>query len=140
MPRRPFHWRVHKHCVHTYSNDQLGLAERDEGTYYPVFMHLWATNLPGLRSDAAQTRRLFTSGNEERPHAPTAPEPSRSKQCGFCNMYSHSGKVAIRVIHTSKPFPMMCFSEVLPKESQVPDCSKKVLLPQCASPLVSVIV
>ena len=64
MPRRPFHWFVNRHGVHTFSNDQLGLNERDEGTHYPVFMHLWATNLPGgtqsaLRSDAAQSRRLL---------------------------------------------------------------------------------
>ena len=63
MPRRPFHWLINKHVVHTFANDQLGLKERDESTHYPVFMHLWATNLPGgtqaaLRSDAAQSRRL----------------------------------------------------------------------------------
>ena len=59
--------------VHTFSNDQLGLNERDEGTHYPVFMHLWATNLPGgtraaLRSDAAQSRRLLkaTTKNERK--------------------------------------------------------------------------
>ena len=56
------HWFVNKHGVHTFSNDQLGLNERDESTHYPVFMHLWATHLPGgtrasLRSDAAQVRR-----------------------------------------------------------------------------------
>ena len=62
MARDSCAWRVHKHGVHTFSDDQLGLAESDEGTHYPVFMHLWATNLPGgsravLRSDAAQWRR-----------------------------------------------------------------------------------
>ena len=64
MPRRPFHWRIHKHGVHTSSNDQLGLAWRDEGTHHPVFMHLLATNLTSgtlavLRSDAAQTQLLL---------------------------------------------------------------------------------
>ena len=64
MPRRPFHWFVNKHGVHTFSNDQLGLNERDESTHNPVFMHLWATYLPGgtraaLRSDTAQSRRLL---------------------------------------------------------------------------------
>ena len=27
MPRRPFHWHVNKHGVHTFTNEQLGLAE-----------------------------------------------------------------------------------------------------------------
>ena len=73
MPRRPFHWVVKKHGVHTFSNDQLGLNERDESTHYPVFLHLWATYLPGgtraaLRSDAAQSRRLLkaTTKNERK--------------------------------------------------------------------------
>ena len=30
MPRRPFHWRIHKHAVDTFSNHQLGLAEKRE--------------------------------------------------------------------------------------------------------------
>ena len=69
MPRRPFHWFVNKHGVHTFSNDQLGLNERDESTHYPVFMHLWATYLPGgtraaLRSDAAQSRRLLKAATK----------------------------------------------------------------------------
>ena len=50
MPRRPFHWFVNKHGVHTFSNDQLGLNERDESTQYPVFTHLWATHLPAARA------------------------------------------------------------------------------------------
>ena len=73
MPRRPFHWLVNKHEVHTCSNDQLGLNERDECTNYPVFIHLWATYLPGgtraaLRSDAAKARRLWkaTTKNERK--------------------------------------------------------------------------
>ena len=73
MPRRPFHWVVNKHGAHTFSNDQLGLNERDESTHYPVFMHLWSTYLPGgtpaaLRSDAAQARRLLkaTTKNERK--------------------------------------------------------------------------
>ena len=62
MPKRPFYWFVENHGSHTFKNAQLGLNERDEGTHYPVFMHLWATRLPGgtrasLRSDAAQARR-----------------------------------------------------------------------------------
>ena len=36
MPRRPFHWLINKHGVHTFDNEQLGLNERDEGTHYPV--------------------------------------------------------------------------------------------------------
>ena len=40
MLRHPFHWRVHKHGAHTFSNDQLGLAKRDTGTHHPVLMHL----------------------------------------------------------------------------------------------------
>ena len=65
-PRRPFHWHVNKHGVHTFTNEQLGLAERKEGTHHPVFLHLWATNLSGgnravLRSDAPQTRRIVTT-------------------------------------------------------------------------------
>ena len=40
-------------------------------------------------------------------------------QSGFCNKYLLSGKVAIRLIHTSSLSPMMLFSEVLPKVSQV---------------------
>ena len=73
MPRRPFHWFVNKHGVHTFSNDKLGLDERDESTHNPVFMHLWATYLPSgtrvvLRSDAAQSRRLLmaTTKNERK--------------------------------------------------------------------------
>ena len=75
MPRRPFHWFVNKHGVHTFSDDQLGLNERDESTHYPVFMHLWATNLLGgtraaLRSDAAQAKRLLKAAtkNERKRH------------------------------------------------------------------------
>ena len=69
MPRRPFHWLVNKRGFHTFDNEQLGLNERDEGTHYPVFMHLWATNLPGgtraaLRSDAAQTRHLLKAATK----------------------------------------------------------------------------
>ena len=69
LPRRPCHWRIHKHGVHTFTNDQLGLAERDEGTHHMVFTHLRATNLPGgigavLRSDAAQTRRLHKAASK----------------------------------------------------------------------------
>ena len=60
MPRRPFHWLINKHGVHTFSNDQLGLHERDEGTHYPVFMHLWATNLPG-GTPSGRTKRRSTS-------------------------------------------------------------------------------
>ena len=64
MPRRPFHRFVSEHGVHTFANEQLGLTERDESTHHPVFMHLWATNLPRgtravPRSDAAQTWRLL---------------------------------------------------------------------------------
>ena len=73
MPRRQFHWFVNKHGVHTFSNDQLGLHESDKCTHYPVFMHLWATYLPGgtraaLRSNAAQARRLLkaTTKNERK--------------------------------------------------------------------------
>ena len=49
-------------CIYPVANKQLGLNERDESTHYQVFMHLWATHLPGgtrvsLRSDAAQVRR-----------------------------------------------------------------------------------
>ena len=71
MLRRPFHRFVNKHGVHTFSNDQLGLNEGDESTHYPVFMHLWATYLPGgtravPRSDAAQARRLSTTKNERK--------------------------------------------------------------------------
>ena len=69
MPRRPFHWRVHKYGVHIFANEQVGLAERDEGTHDLVFMHLWATTLPGgnravLRSDAAQSRRLLQAATK----------------------------------------------------------------------------
>ena len=69
MPRRPFHWFVNKHGVHTFYNDKLGLYERDERTHYPVFMHLWATYLPSgtraaLRSDAAQSRRLLKAATK----------------------------------------------------------------------------
>ena len=35
MPRRPFYWLINKHGVHTFSNDPLGLNERDE---YLTFM------------------------------------------------------------------------------------------------------
>ena len=70
MPRRPYHWLVNKHGAHTFSNDQSGLNERDESTHYPVFMHLWATNILGgtraaQRSDAAQSETSPESGNEE---------------------------------------------------------------------------
>ena len=63
MPQRPFYWYVKNHGIHTFENAQLGLNERDESTHYSVFMHLWATHLPGgtraaLRSDAAQSRRI----------------------------------------------------------------------------------
>ena len=69
MPGRPLHWFVNEHGVHTFSNDQLGLKERDESTHYPVFMHLWATNILGgtgaaLRSDAAQSRRLLKAATK----------------------------------------------------------------------------
>ena len=73
MSRRPLHWLIKKHGLHTFANEQLGLTERDESTHYPVFMHLWATYLPGgtraaLRSDAAQSRRLLktTTKNERK--------------------------------------------------------------------------
>ena len=73
MPRRPFSWLIKKHGLYTFANEQLGLTERDESTHYPVFMHLWATYLPGgtraaLRSDAAQSRRLLkaTTKNERK--------------------------------------------------------------------------
>ena len=72
IPRRHFHWIIKKHGVHTFANKQLGLNERDESTHYPVFMHLWATHLPGgtrasLRSDAARARRaLRATGKNER--------------------------------------------------------------------------
>ena len=73
MPRRPFHWLINKHGVHTFAHEQLGLTVRDESTHYPVFMHLWATYLLGgtraaLRSDAAQARRLLkaTTKNERK--------------------------------------------------------------------------
>ena len=29
MPRRPFHWVINKHGVHTFANEQLGLTERE---------------------------------------------------------------------------------------------------------------
>ena len=101
MPRRPFHWFVNKHGVHTFSNDQLGLKERDESTHYPVFMHLWATNLPGgtraaLRSDAAQSRRRWkaaTKNDRKRQRR------LNQNQSGHCNRYRHSGTVAIHTIH-----------------------------------------
>ena len=72
MPQRPLYWFVNKHGVHTFSNDQLGLNERDESTHYPVFMHLWTTHLldgtrASLRSDAAQVRRnLWAAGKNVR--------------------------------------------------------------------------
>ena len=69
MPRRTLHWLINKHGVHTFANEQFGLTDRDEGTHYPVFMHLWATNHLGgtraaLRSDAAQTRRLLKAATK----------------------------------------------------------------------------
>ena len=69
MPSRPFHWLINKHGVHTIANEQLGLTERDESTHYPVFMHLWATYLPGgtraaLRSDAAQSRLFLKAATK----------------------------------------------------------------------------
>ena len=73
MPRRPFSWLIKQHGLYTFADKQLGLTERDESTHYPVFMHLWATYLPGctraaLRSDAAQSRRLLkaTPKNERK--------------------------------------------------------------------------
>ena len=62
MPQRPFYCLSKTTGFTRSKNAQLGLNERDESTHYPVFMHLWATHLPGgtrasLRSDAAQARR-----------------------------------------------------------------------------------
>ena len=69
MPKHPFYWFVKEHGIHTFKNVQLGFNERDEGTHYPVLMHLWATHLPGgtraaLRSDAAQERRLLKAATK----------------------------------------------------------------------------
>ena len=113
MPRRTFHWLVNKHGIHTFSNDRLGLNERDESTHDPVFMHLWATYLLGgtraaLRSDAAQSRRLLNAVTKNDRKRQRRLKPSCREQSGRCNKYRHSGTVAI---HT-----------VLPKEAQVPDC------------------
>ena len=74
MPSGPHHHtHGHQGLDRTVSNDQLGLTERDESTHYPVFMHLWAINLPSgiravLRSDAAQSRWLLkaTTKNERK--------------------------------------------------------------------------
>ena len=44
VPRRPFQWLINKHGVHTFSNDQLGLNERDESTHYSLYASLG--NLP----------------------------------------------------------------------------------------------
>ena len=85
MPRRPFHWFVNKQGVHTFSNDQLFLNERGENTHYPVFMHLWATYLPGgtraaLRSDAAQSRRLWKAATKnDRKRQRRLNQPAASK-------------------------------------------------------------
>ena len=68
MPRRPFHWLINKHGVHTFANEQLGLTERDESTHYPVFMHLWATYLPAAPErpfEATQPNR-DVSGKRQR--------------------------------------------------------------------------
>ena len=96
MPRRPFHWFVNKHGVHAFSNDQLGLNERDESTHHPVFMHFWASGTTKRRSSIETS---LESGNEERPQASTAPEPSCREQSGRCNKYRNSGTVAIHTIH-----------------------------------------
>ena len=113
MPRRPYHWFVNKHGVHTFANEQLGLTERDESTHYPVFMHLWATNLPRgtrvvPRSDAAQTRRLLKATTKERAQAPTELGPHRFQRGGPCSKYCLSGKAADRLTHAPS-LPIRCF-------------------------------
>ena len=115
MPCRSCHWVINKHGVHTFANEQLGLTERerDESTHYPVFMRRWATNIPGgtravLRSDAAQTRRLFERNNKERAQAPTTPGPSHNPRGGPDSKYSLSGKAADRLTHEPS-LPIRCF-------------------------------
>ena len=109
--------------VHTFDNEQLGLDERDEGTHYPVFVHLWATNLPGgtraaLRSDAAQTRRLSkaaTKNDRKRQRrlnhaAASKVDPAASTATAEKSQSASSTRPSI---------PKVPFSEVLPKVSQV---------------------
>ena len=97
MSRRPCHWLIHKHGVHTFSNDHLGLAERDEGTHHPVFMHLLATNLPGgtravLRSDAAQTRRLLKTASKNDRKRQRRQEQATAKHGAHTTSTSSTGK------------------------------------------------
>ena len=47
MPRRPFHLFVNKHGVHTFSNVQLGLNERDESSLYASLGNLPPLNQGG---------------------------------------------------------------------------------------------
>ena len=96
VPPRPFCWFVKNHGSHTFKNAQLGLNERDEGTHYPVFTHLWATHLPGgTRASLRSTSETEPEGgNEKRPQALTALEPSCCKQCGRCSQYRLSGTAA----------------------------------------------
>ena len=100
----------------------IGLNARDESTHYPVFMHFWATNLPGgtraaLRSDVAQARRLLkASNNKERAKAPTTPGPSHNPRGGPDSKYSLSGKAADRITHAPS-LPLRCFP-VMPGHSK----------------------
>ena len=92
MPQRPFFLFVKNHRIHTFRNAQLGLNERDECTHYPVFMHLWATHLPGgtrasLRSDAAQAGRNLRAATKNDRKRQRRLIQAATKQCGRSNQY-----------------------------------------------------
>ena len=79
MPKHPFYWFVKEHGIHTFKNVQLGFNERDEGTHYPVLMHLWATHLP-LLYEATQHKRGAATKNDRKRQRRL--HQVRCEQCG----------------------------------------------------------
>ena len=53
---------LHSHRCYKFDNADMGFGPRDLTAYFPAFLHLRVTNLPGLdrimRSDQAQQRRM----------------------------------------------------------------------------------
>ena len=68
MLKRRYHWLTQKDGCHQFANERLALAERAQESYFPVFLHLRATNLAGnqsfMRNGKAQTRRLLRSATK----------------------------------------------------------------------------
>ena len=136
MPRRPFHWFDNKHRVHTFSNDQLGLNERDESTLPSLYASLG--NLPLGWHPSCPTKRCSTNeaalegNNKERAQAPTTPGPSHISRGGSDSKYSLGGKAANCLTHapslpirchpvTHRSMRLMCpvTPKVLPRMEQI---------------------